>query len=514
MSNVKNELRVGLMFIIGIVLTVMLMAYLSHWGASRNVYNFIIQYSQAQGLIAGATVRVSGVDVGKVKGVGLDPVSNRANVYVSVNNGVKLYKSYFFSINSAGLVGERFIEISKTDKPGTLVTEGDIVDGSTPADLNDIMANANKLVTNLNQTATSLNNMLGDEGMLNDMRGTMSSMHQTMVASAEFTEALNGFVRRNSSSLDAIIYSMTATASDIQRLSADITPKLMNSKTFHNLELASENAAILTQRMVSISDAVDKTVNDPELANALHASVRSMQASTASLDAILADARQASASLPRIAANFERASNDIPAITGPFRDIAPETAENIRLISSNLRDTGSSIGKIANSLTGVGGGGKDGIQVTPEIRLMGLNDNSHISRSDLYVDLRGKKDFYRVGISDVGNANMFNLQFGQNTSPNLAIRYGLVDGKIGGGVDYRFNGDAKISADLFDPNRTRMNALVDYRLRPLGNDWSLSSGFYNIFDHPTFSLGLTYRPHSDMKVNTNGDVSEDILPPR
>jgi phospholipid/cholesterol/gamma-HCH transport system substrate-binding protein len=63
------------------------------------------------GISVGSDVRVSGVKVGVVRGVSLDPESFEAVLVLSVNNGVIVPDASTASISSDGLLGGAYVNI-------------------------------------------------------------------------------------------------------------------------------------------------------------------------------------------------------------------------------------------------------------------------------------------------------------------------------------------------------------------------------------------------------------------
>ena len=68
-------------------------------------------------------------------------------------------------------------------------------------------------------------------------------------------------------------------------------------------------------------------------------------------------------------------------------------------------------------------------------------------------------EFYRLGLTDASERSLLSLQRGlANGLPaGSALRYGLIEGKLGVGGDLRA-GPLDLRLDLFDPNRLTLNA--------------------------------------------------------
>jgi phospholipid/cholesterol/gamma-HCH transport system substrate-binding protein len=81
-------------------------------GIGRNPgYEIAAQFDHIDGINPGSDVRVSGVKVGTVTGLTLDPKTYLADVRFSVANPVKLPEDSVAQITSDGLLGSRFINL-------------------------------------------------------------------------------------------------------------------------------------------------------------------------------------------------------------------------------------------------------------------------------------------------------------------------------------------------------------------------------------------------------------------
>lgn len=492
--RISNELRVGIMFLTGLVLLVLVMITLTRWGQDRNTYSFTIRFKQAQGLLEGAAVRVAGVPVGRVTAVDFNSVTSQADVKCRVNHNVRLYENYHYTIGIGGLVGERFVEIRPVEtNPGPLLYDGSSVDGTPTPDIGELFVNANQLVNKLTKTVDGLNStMLGPENQEN-LRVTLANLKKTSATASDFADALNLLVKRNAQSIDLIVANLQDVSRDVREVSDSLAPQLANTDIIHNLESASARVPGIVKRFETISSSLEQMVCDPTLMNDLQETVRCFKQSCNDLTAITAQAKLASTSLPRIASNLERASADLPGITGPFRQVAPETAENIRQISLRLRAASTNIGGMVEKVSSAAHL-LSAIKIKPEASITALTGNNGSSRSDANLNFVLDKSMFRAGVVGMNNTTFVNLQAGSQLNENLWLRYGMIQSHFGIGADFQPNDDQLFTGELFNPNTLQANAIANFRLKSLGSSWWINTGFYNIFHDGSFGIGITYRP--------------------
>ncbi len=74
-------------------------------------YELNAKFFKADGIGTGGDVRVSGVKVGTVSGVTLDPETFQANIVIAMRDGVKLPSDSSARISSDGLLGGSYVSI-------------------------------------------------------------------------------------------------------------------------------------------------------------------------------------------------------------------------------------------------------------------------------------------------------------------------------------------------------------------------------------------------------------------
>lgn len=78
---------------------------------SRGGYDLSARFQRVNGIDSGSDVRVSGVKVGVVRSVALDPETFEAVLVMSVGNGVQVPDESTASIASDGLLGGAYVNI-------------------------------------------------------------------------------------------------------------------------------------------------------------------------------------------------------------------------------------------------------------------------------------------------------------------------------------------------------------------------------------------------------------------
>ena len=98
------------------------------------------RFSQVGGLVEGSAVRISGVNVGQVKDIRLDRERYAVIVTFAVDKGIKLSDDTMVSINTRGLIGDKYLSVSPGGS-GMYLEPGDtIIETQPPVNIQDLIS--------------------------------------------------------------------------------------------------------------------------------------------------------------------------------------------------------------------------------------------------------------------------------------------------------------------------------------------------------------------------------------
>ncbi|AFC73453.1 outer membrane lipid asymmetry maintenance protein MlaD [Rickettsia montanensis] len=78
---------------------------------SSKGYQVTAHFQSAEGIAVGSGVMISGIKIGNVKKITLDPNSFYASVYLNINDDVKIPKDSKAQVVTSGLLGGKYISI-------------------------------------------------------------------------------------------------------------------------------------------------------------------------------------------------------------------------------------------------------------------------------------------------------------------------------------------------------------------------------------------------------------------
>ncbi|MBI3312058.1 MAG: MCE family protein [Candidatus Omnitrophica bacterium] len=193
MSGSTREVKVGLFVFIAFVLLAVMIFSISDFYTTQSQYAYPlrIRFSFVNGIDAGSPVRLAGVQVGEVRTVRVyrDEANQRSQVEVGVriSRDALLEEDAVASINTLGLLGEKYVEIMP-GTPGTrILTANEILVGKDSIPMEKLVETSFRTVQQMEKAITSVNMVLGDEATRESMKGTVSNSKE---ATARLNEML------------------------------------------------------------------------------------------------------------------------------------------------------------------------------------------------------------------------------------------------------------------------------------------------------------------------------------
>jgi len=113
MRQSSIELGVGVFVLLGIICVGYLTIRLGEVEVLRDNYYYLsARFTSVTGLKVGAQVEIAGVQVGQVDSISLDSKELVAMVRLKIKEGVQISEDSIASVQTAGLLGDRFIQLS------------------------------------------------------------------------------------------------------------------------------------------------------------------------------------------------------------------------------------------------------------------------------------------------------------------------------------------------------------------------------------------------------------------
>lgn len=288
-----NEIKVGAAIVIATVIFVLGLRYFQNLPLFAGTYELIAEFEEADGLISGNGVRISGVTVGSVDEVYIDPGTLRVRVRFHVDEEIPVTEGSTAQITGLDALGVVRMELKLGLPDGPRIPKGGMVESLPASDVFGAIAEkAPGIVDQLDRVLVNLNSVLGEADALisepdSDLRQTLVSVQRTagtlddllaeersrigrILGNVEsFSEGMDRVVGENGDSMAVLIRDLRGT---LARLDA-------------SLETLDGVAASATELLGKINDGegtLGLFVNDPSV-------YRKMDSVLTNLDALLTD---------------------------------------------------------------------------------------------------------------------------------------------------------------------------------------------------------------------------------
>ena len=227
--------------------------------------------------------------------------------------------------------------------------------------------------------------------------------------------------------------SLKDSARNIDRLTEALSRMAVNNE--QNVNAIAGNLAAMSASLRDVAGRVDR----------MSSSVDNEGKFAKDLSETLANLRSASARIEKMAAALEPVATD------------PETANNLKTTLKNAREVSEKANRMLNKF--------EKIKTEAGIDVM-YSGGAERYRTNIDVRVHtDEKTFAHMGLSDIGEANRVNFQLGRQ-GKDIGGRFGVIEGKVGAGLDLNLGKNVKFSADAYDPNDFRLKLRSEFRIAP------------------------------------------------
>lgn len=157
--KMTNEAKTGLIVVVCLVVLGALLMKVANFNPFGKGTIVKTRFHFAAGVKKHSPVRLSGVDVGEVKGIRIiDGDQTLVELDLWVGDGVRVRSDSQAFITTLGLMGEKYIEI-KAGAAATYAAEGDLIEGKDPVRLEDLVEKATKIGEDISAMAKDISTL-------------------------------------------------------------------------------------------------------------------------------------------------------------------------------------------------------------------------------------------------------------------------------------------------------------------------------------------------------------------
>jgi phospholipid/cholesterol/gamma-HCH transport system substrate-binding protein len=291
-------------------------------GEGQNLWqrkvDYEIHFSRTNGLLVGAPVALSGVNVGSVVSIDFPPhpLARYISVQIEVGRKVmpRIRKDTVASIRTQGILGDKYIELAAGTPASPPLDGGAVIPELDPVDYEAVLGQSGDIVANIVELTASLRNVLQaidqGEGLLGAIvrssdagELTFSAVHDTVTNLAAITErvekiiagvdrgeGLLGALVRDTDTAEGILVRLNRSAENLDRFaqrmneSNGLIPRLIEDRQLGdrittNLETTTDDLADVAHKIRTGEGTLGLLINDRRLYDETTEFVRSTRTS-------------------------------------------------------------------------------------------------------------------------------------------------------------------------------------------------------------------------------------------
>ena len=333
-KRVKQEIRVGLFVLVAVALFVVLIFSVGE--RTRLLapkYRLTAYFHTVSGLVPGAPVMLSGVDVGSVEDISLqlDPTGKRVRVSLKIEKAAqdKIRADSVARIETMGLLGDKYIEITMGSYDKPILQDGKIIRTIEPLDYSALLARGQSVLFNLDDASRSLAQILGKIDKGQGLAGAVVNER------TEFKEAIDNFAEATKS--------LNAVLAQVKKGRGTLGMLLYDKKTRQNVGRILSSFEDVATGIRKGTGTLGKLVKDETLYRRL---ANDLGESASLLRSLLQQLSSGKGLLPKIISGKEskRMLDDLSAATHDFRQASLRLKNVVQKIDSGQ----GTLGKLIN----------------------------------------------------------------------------------------------------------------------------------------------------------------------
>ncbi|HEX7069356.1 MAG TPA: MlaD family protein [Rhodothermales bacterium] len=296
-SGRRNEALIGIVIVLGVAALFFGVRFLEGRPFLKGTYRLVTELPASGGVGEGSDVRISGVKVGEVTRLELDPVTHRVTIELGIRDGIAIPQGSYANVRGIEALDDVHLAITTPEsRAGAPLADGDRIPArsdpglaqradSTLAEVDETFERAQSLLTTtetgLTVVLANMQSATGEAAALMQaererLHATVALLHETVT---RLNDASNAFDRIAETGGDTLLVAMDRLSQAMRRLDAAAT----------SLERGSADVERVMATVDSGSGTLGRLVNDPTLYARLDSAAARLDSAAARLGGLLED---------------------------------------------------------------------------------------------------------------------------------------------------------------------------------------------------------------------------------
>lgn len=192
----KPETKLGIFTVLGIIVFGFSLYFLGGLSVTRS-YPVNVTFSDVSGLPVKAPVKLSGVEVGRVKQIKIE--NGQVVVVTDINEDIQIYRNARFSVAMTGIIGSKYLKVEQGTPDAGVLQAGDYVRGADEMPMDAMIA---QTMSSIKEFVDSVNaqGQFGEQ-----LNRTMDEVHQLSANLNQLVAQMRPYLSRSARNLDEVL---------------------------------------------------------------------------------------------------------------------------------------------------------------------------------------------------------------------------------------------------------------------------------------------------------------------
>lgn len=289
--NFSREVKTAILIISCILIFIFGFSYLKGTSLLNSEKLVHALYQDVEGLVVGANITVSGLNVGKVKDIDFDDNFEKIKVTFSLREDLTFSNQSVAQLYEAGLIGGKAIAILPKYDSASVVKNDDILPSEIKPGLTELVNQQiaplqdkiEGLLTSADSLFAGVSNVMNYKTQ-NNLKDALEGISETIANINDLSSSMNRIVNTNEHILNSTLNNLNEASGNISKLT-DSLNQMPLTATVKNFEVASGQLKSIIDRLEAGEGSAGMLIKDKTLYENL---VNSSEA----LDLLLTDLKE------------------------------------------------------------------------------------------------------------------------------------------------------------------------------------------------------------------------------
>jgi len=281
--NLSREVKTAILILGCIVIFIFGFSYLKGSSLLKQEKTVHALYQDVEGLVVGANVTISGMNVGKVKQIDFDESYKKIKVTFSLREDLSFSDQSVAQLYEAGLIGGKAIAILPQYEEGNVIQSGAVLPSEIKPGLTELVNQQiaplqdkiEGLLTSADSLFAGVSNVMNYDTQ-NNLKATLENFAKTIENINTLASRVNRIVDANETELNNTLSNISELSGNLNQLTDSLSQAPLNT-TLKNFEVTSAQLKKIIDRLESGAGSAGKLLYEDELYDNLLKSTKALE---------------------------------------------------------------------------------------------------------------------------------------------------------------------------------------------------------------------------------------------